>query len=192
MAVGCKSMDGHAGSVRSGHDVRRVRQVRQAQPSRHRRTDDAAKPIRRVGAAEHQVEGESAQSRREDIDRGAHARPGKRIVHHVVGAGGTHRQCLAQPVDGRPRPDRQQRHLAAVRFGQLERLLEQVFVVAVGLELAALRALVCLEPLGADHGHRLDEHDDVQAAYQGARFQSSRPEEPSVALKYSLPATAVR
>ena len=67
-----------------------------------------------------------------------------------------------------------------------------VFVVAVGLELAALRALVCLEPLGAHDGHRLDEHDDVQAAYQGARFQSSRPDEPSVALKYSVLATTVR
>ena len=59
------------------------------------------------------------------------------VVDDVDRSRGAHGEALAQRLGRAGWAHRQQRHLAAVRVGQLERGLEDVLVVAVGLELPA-------------------------------------------------------
>ena len=118
----------------------------------------------------------SSVRRRRHEDR--HGRPdvraGQRIVDDVIRAGRPDGEALAQGVDSGGRGHGHQRHFAAVRLCQLERLLEQVLVVAVELERGALGPQIGVEPFRAHDGHGLDERDDVHRNDLHGRWDGSR------------------
>ncbi len=114
-------------------DLRGIREVGQPEAGGQRRAYDTAQAIGRVRAGEHEVVFELLQRGREDVHGRANVRAANSVVHHVNRTRGAHGQRLAQRLCATRGPKGQQRHIATVLLGQLERLLEQVLVIAVGL-----------------------------------------------------------
>ena len=90
-------------------------------------------------------------------------------IGHEDAPGRAHRQRLAHRLGRRRRGHRQQDDLAlAGRLDQLERLLEDVFVVAVddGRAVGPVEAPIGIEPLAARRrvGHGFGQYDDTHAA----------------------------
>ena len=102
-----------------------------------------ATPSEESTPANDQVELERRERGREDPRRGHRARAGECRIGHVDASVRAHRQGLAHRLGGVRRGHRQERDLAlAGGLDELERLLEDVFVVAVDDR----RAVGAIEP----------------------------------------------
>ena len=113
-------------------DRRGIGQVRQPGQHRDARRDDPGTAVRRVDAREHEIEFEGLERGGEDPGRGDRARAADRRVGHEHAARRAHGQRLAHRLGRGGRRHREQDHLAlAGRLDELERLLEDVLVIAV-------------------------------------------------------------
>ena len=104
-----------------------------------------------------------AQGCGDDLDRRPRVGALDRVVRDVDRPGGAHRQRLAERLRRPAGANGQDGYFAAVRLSQLERLLEQVLVIAVRFELhGPIGQQVAAEPFRADDWHSLEQNDNVQ------------------------------
>src|SRR5580692_7973920 len=107
------------------------RQLRHAEPLGQHRSHHAHPGVGGLRAQDHQVEPDPAEHRGERRRRRERVRPVQRVVKKMDRLVRAHRQRLADRLARLLRAHGQDRHLAAVRLGQAQPLLDRVLVELV-------------------------------------------------------------